>query len=702
MSVKELKSKLEFYQLSTVGKKDELIKRLAEHLIKNSTICTPSDEQKIILRHVAENRNVVADCVAGSGKTTTILQIAHKFPEKSILSVTYNTMLKNEVKNKVTDYNLKNLTVTNYHSLAVQYYNYKAYNDEELMKIVELNLPPFREMKKYDIVIIDEVQDMTPLLFRFIKKYLADSETNSATESETRLIIMGDKFQTLYRFKGADCRYLLLAEQLYKREFVHVSLSTSFRVPRQIAAFINDVMLDYNRIRSVSDGNIRYITCNPLEVSKMLVLDLQKLFLNGYCYSDVFILNNTLKSPAMTSLENELILKGIPCYLPTSDGNKDETNQVVFSTFHQAKGRERKIVIVYNFDDSILSKEDEDEECSDELYVAVTRAKEHLWLIVNSEHPQLRFLNREALQRYTPFVSDYIYSEPKIPCYTSTSKKIVKFLSEHCLSILCKYNLVTEVETISHQVNLVTKTVRVPDSDKVRDRDSDKVKGKSEDVTDINNLAIPALYQLKQTGTCKLLDKVEETYEILKKTNRHPFLIKAKEKLNSLEGTAKIILSSILLISAQEEVYNKVQQINSYDWITDEQLNECFGIMDLYFGGKENQYEVEGEAQLKAEWGSVVISTTFDIIGDSVYMICTDMTLEGKLMLLFNAWIYRTMYLTSFPTTVRDFYALNIRTGQLFLLNQEYIDMVVDLVCRDKYQPKPFITNQQFIKNNNA
>ncbi len=130
----ELKNKLENLGLPITGKKAELQERLGNYLLNNSKIVHPSEEQKEIIRLVQNNKNITADCVAGSGKTTTILQIAHFLKKKNIISITYNAQLKNEVKNKVDEYNLKNIDVTNYHSLAVAYYNPKAYNDEELCK----------------------------------------------------------------------------------------------------------------------------------------------------------------------------------------------------------------------------------------------------------------------------------------------------------------------------------------------------------------------------------------------------------------------------------------------------------------------------------------------------------------------------------------------------------------------------------------
>ena len=48
----------------------------------------PSDEQKEILKAIKEDYSVIGDCVAGSGKTTTVFFIAKMFPNKNILQIT--------------------------------------------------------------------------------------------------------------------------------------------------------------------------------------------------------------------------------------------------------------------------------------------------------------------------------------------------------------------------------------------------------------------------------------------------------------------------------------------------------------------------------------------------------------------------------------------------------------------------------------
>ena len=71
---------------------------------------SPSDEQMNIINAIKEGYNVQVDAVAGSGKTTTVLSLAHYICEKNILQVTYNSELKLEVRQKQIKYAIKSNT----------------------------------------------------------------------------------------------------------------------------------------------------------------------------------------------------------------------------------------------------------------------------------------------------------------------------------------------------------------------------------------------------------------------------------------------------------------------------------------------------------------------------------------------------------------------------------------------------------------
>ena len=46
-----------------------------------------SNEQIDIINTIKQNKNVICDAVAGSGKTTTVLELAKALPDKLILQI---------------------------------------------------------------------------------------------------------------------------------------------------------------------------------------------------------------------------------------------------------------------------------------------------------------------------------------------------------------------------------------------------------------------------------------------------------------------------------------------------------------------------------------------------------------------------------------------------------------------------------------
>ena len=117
-----------------------------------------SNEQQLILEQVRTDSNIEVDAVAGTGKTTLVLNIAKDQPSKNMLQITYNKSLKFEVREKVIQDKVENLTIHTYHSLAVKYYSPTSHVDNEIKKIVDNNTPPLIKIPKYDTIFIDEAQ----------------------------------------------------------------------------------------------------------------------------------------------------------------------------------------------------------------------------------------------------------------------------------------------------------------------------------------------------------------------------------------------------------------------------------------------------------------------------------------------------------------------------------------------------------------
>ena len=130
---------------------------------------TLSSEQKQVVTEL-EHNNVLVDSVAGSGKTTTILHIAKKYPQFNFLLLTYNKKLKFETRQRVEAAGLDNVETHSYHSFCVKYYLRTCFTDSGIIKIIDdCETIPLKKFA-YNYMILDESQDLTPLYFNLVCK----------------------------------------------------------------------------------------------------------------------------------------------------------------------------------------------------------------------------------------------------------------------------------------------------------------------------------------------------------------------------------------------------------------------------------------------------------------------------------------------------------------------------------------------------
>ena len=352
-----------------------------------------SAEQQLVCDHICLGENVVVDACAGSGKSTTILTVANALPKKRFLQITYNAMLRKEFKEKVAECGLENIEVHTYHSFAVKYFFRNAHTDtgirhllyskpskDEDMSDLEIypDIPPF------DIVVLDETQDMTLLYYRLVtyilhvictKSYnkailgsdlVNESQTRPATLSPTELVvkeagsppchtpnisekrsrgrphklqllILGDYMQGLYEFKGADTRFLTLASQIWA-SCIHLkspifrscTLRTSYRITRPMASFVNHVMLGHTtteniRLCACRDGSpVVYIRNSRMNIECIVVNFILRLLEGGDLPSDIFVLGGSVKgvNSNIRKMENVLVERNIPCHVPMLETDK--------------------------------------------------------------------------------------------------------------------------------------------------------------------------------------------------------------------------------------------------------------------------------------------------------------------------------------------------------------------------------------------
>lgn len=738
----EFKKELENSSLCNLEKEFELIN-------KNKPIIDIklSNEQNQIIN---SNSNIKVDAVAGSGKTTTILHMSMSIANKTkkIFQITYNNLLKREVRNKLKRLCIDNMEIHTYHSLAVKYYDPKAYTDEEIKKILLTNKPICQENKfeKFDILFIDETQDMIFDYYKFVKKFIKD------TQSNPQIIILGDKYQGIYDFKGANVKFLTLADKIWNVKFVNLNLSTSYRLTNQIAWFVNNIMLGYNRINTNKNGmTVDYYISNPFKIYKKIgkyLLDLIKT--NVVQPSDIFILIpslRTIESP-YKKLENFLVKNNIKCITPISDDTKldDKTmsNKVVFTTYHQAKGRERKIVVLYNFDNSYIEYYTRENisntnMCPNILYVGATRASEKLILIQDVNSKPLSFLNLSKLKKNiflniiqtdnlsmikqinshsnshsNSHPNSHSNSHPNSHPNSHSKSTNINEIKKTNVTDLVKFIGPNTMDIIMELIeNNIFIEINIPNQNQILI--PNKIENKNnqlvfyEDVSDLNGLVIPAILESKiNNSTSTIENYVQDKFKELYVFNEYS---KYVGKINIPCLTIKDYLKvGNVYLSMQNKLHAKLAQIKKYNWLNENMVTKCHDNMKMINSNTLFEITLRSELTPTLDWieyhhklyGLIQIKGRLDAISsDSVWEFkCVDyLSIEHKLQLIVYYWMWKKANMSNIYGN-KKFYLTNIKSGHCLLLNieQNYlIEQIVNILFDEKYLKKKELTDLEFI-----
>ena len=279
---------------------------------------------------------------------------------------------------------------------------------------------------KYDVLFVDEAQDFNESQREMISKCVNGG----------RCIIVGDKNQAIYGFRGADSNSIgLFRERLMKgeREISDFPLSISWRCPKSVVREANRYVKEFSAPDFAKEGNVienagfnpqlnDMVLCRynaPLvgafydlisqgksayilgrDMTKGLITAVQKvsknnnmgtaefwdLFMQDFTYNHQRLMNDNKKNQAM-SLEDKKDCISIFVNKATTvggiieeikrifDGN--DKGDIMLSTVHKAKGLEADNVY-------LLATERMPHPCGGQeenniAYVAITRAKNNLF-----------------------------------------------------------------------------------------------------------------------------------------------------------------------------------------------------------------------------------------------------------------------------------------------------------------------------------
>lgn len=712
-----------------------------------------SGEQDFILQNIKKGENVIVDAVAGSGKSTVVLSIASQIPNKKILQITYNSMLRKEVKEKVEKMGLMNMKVHTYHSLAVRHYLPNAHTDAGLRYILLNNIPPREEIAKYDIIVIDEAQDMSLLYFQIVNKFIRDMNT------KIQILVLGDFMQGLYEFKGSDIRFLTLADKIWKsnpflenKEFIKCNMKMSYRITDQMGSFINNVMLGENRLLTCREGmSVKYIRNSISNIERTVIYEITKLIENGVLPSEIFVLGASVKgiNSHIRKIENVLVMQGIPCHVPMFEMEKTDEKviggKVVFSTFHCVKGRQRRYVFIVGFDNGYMdffARNLPKDKCPNTLYVGTTRATHGLYLLESDNFSTDRPLEFLKMTHHEMMEEPYInfkgtprtlfYKTPgqqaekpkKYNKHFVTPSELIRFVGDDIMDLITPI-----IDRIFIKENIgigEPEDIDVPNIIKTRS-------GFYEEVSDLTGIAIQSLYYDYINSQWQSDEDEEDEeppnvlYELINnyiydlKPNEHGYLQAIVDEIpDKMTCIGDYLYLANVLTALQEKLYFKLKQIDrsEYNWLTPKMVMKCKTRLENTIGkectekrpkiektilqNSDNDRHTNIDAFLSRELDTTEkyrFTARSDLItSDSLWEIkCTSsLTIDHKMQLVIYAWLWK---MTRGIQNSKQFKLFNIKTGELYVINATMDDLntIVLALLRNKFTKQVQKTDEEFI-----
>ncbi len=569
-----------------------------------------------------------------------------------------------------------------------------------------------------------------------------------------QLIVLGDYMQGLYEFKGADTRFLTLAIEIWQNHpklkskiFHKFTLKTSYRITNQMASFINNAMLDEQRLIACRNGPIRvvYIRNTQRNIENTVIFHINSLLAAGAKPSDIFILGASVKGPnsAVRKMENVLVNKGIPCHVPMFESdNVDEKviqKKLVFSTFHSVKGRQRKYVFVLGFDQSYMrfyGRNWSQDLCPSTLYVACTRATEGLAVLEHCDFETDRPLDFLKMSQFDMKKQDYIdfKGAPYYPLFQTPDAPIDEIVFKHFVTPTELIKFIPEF--VLESITPILESIFVIEREKGVELDIpttiETADGFFEEISDLNGLAIPAMYYdfLNSKWSNDVTQNVlyETVLLILDemKDHEHKFLKEIASKMpTTFTKPADYLYLANVYTAFQEKLYFKLKQImpNDYNWITDELMNQCKKRLDKFIGSEcetakpliektliHQSQEIDHEKidQFLNEYFEDNIKFRFtarlDVVTtQTIWEIkCVrEITMDHQLQVVIYAWLYEML---RGDTQQHCFKIFNIRTGEIqkLVADKKYLDFIVVSLLQGKYQEVEKISDAEFITRGTA
>ena len=193
-----------------------------------------SEEQQEIISSFSKVNKMRINAYAGSGKTTTLLEIAKNYPKEKFLIVCFNRSVAEEIENKAELYGLKNVHAKTLHALA--YHNLMRQKGAKI-RIVK-NADMVKELN--DCCIHDDIRE----LVRGYKVYEAfcNSQFTEINENSIKRIIRSNKnlYNSLIMF---EVHSIIKEYEKNKIQYDFISIlnNVTNKVVRNMTSIVSDI-----------------------------------------------------------------------------------------------------------------------------------------------------------------------------------------------------------------------------------------------------------------------------------------------------------------------------------------------------------------------------------------------------------------------------------------------------------------------------
>ncbi len=274
---------------------------------------------------------------------------------------------------------------------------------DQLLDTIKLFQEHTDFIPRYEHILIDEYQDVNSTQIKLIDILNPDN-----------LFCVGDPRQSIYGWRGSDIKYILDFDEKFSGSEI-IALTKNYRSVKPIVDLINASIrtMKLPDLEAIKQGehDIKLLRFENEEAEFEYVI--QAILNTELPKNEIFVLARTNRQ--LNDLSREMTMRGIKHIVKSEDAKKDvlpQEDEVILATVHSIKGMEAELVFLIganniNFpckasehpvvDMVKVDEYDKEEEERRLFYVAMSRARSHLYISYTGKKPT-RFINDEMLE----------------------------------------------------------------------------------------------------------------------------------------------------------------------------------------------------------------------------------------------------------------------------------------------------------------